>query len=194
MRFVLTLLCCCVLGLTLNCVAQQQFYGSVSMGYNYLSAEGPTGSHTSFNGWYVTPEYNLTKAVGVFANFSNLYGGVGENIHSYTFGPLLSLHNSTRVTPVAFTEFGDVRDSKPAAIANAFAFVVGGGAEIKLNSRVNLQIYPAEYVLTTPEAPGTTTSPSSVCRSRSGRKRRSNHESRFLFLITCECPVCSPDT
>jgi hypothetical protein len=57
------------------------------------------------------------------------------------------MHFRSRITPFAFGEIGDVRLSSPGAVSNNFGFVAGVGANIKLASRVSLQLIPADYIL-----------------------------------------------
>ena len=132
-----------------NCAAQRKEWGSISAGYNYLYLDAGNGSHPSLHGWYAIPVFNIGDNWGVLADFTSFYRP-GENIHGFTFGPIYSFKNHTRVTPVVFAEIGDIRDSKGGVITNAFAFVVGGGFLTKIWKNVSFQLIPGEYVLNTP--------------------------------------------
>lgn len=132
-----------------NCYAQS--WGTVGFGYNYLLTEKPTGNWVSSHGWYALPTVSVTKHLGVFADFTNFYSK-GQNIHGYVFGPMYQFTNESRVTPFVFTGAGDVRTSADAVVANNFAWVVGSGFLMKLNSWLSLQTIPVEYVLNTPNS------------------------------------------
>jgi hypothetical protein len=125
--------------------------GAVSAGYTYLRTPTGNGDHANLNGWYFIPSVNLNKWFGVFADFTNFYGtsrGSNLTVHGFTFGPMVSWTNRTRITPVAFTEAGLVRSDLAGNVTDAFGWVVGGGLEVKMNSHMNLQVIPAEYILT----------------------------------------------
>ena len=138
---------CCVLS------AQENPMFSISTGYIHLNADQHGSGRANFDGWYAIPQYHITKSWSAIAEFTNFYGAPGgksTNIHGYTFGPLYAFDTKTRVTPFVFGEIGDVRTSAPAGVVNAFSFVGGVGANVKLVDRISLQIIPGDYILTTP--------------------------------------------
>ncbi|MEO8725673.1 MAG: hypothetical protein ABI383_06075 [Acidobacteriaceae bacterium] len=140
-----------IAALTLCCTCfAQDAYTSLGFKYIYTNAEGATGQYTSFNGWNFVPTLHLTKRFGIHASISGLYGWAHENVHGYLGGVDYSFPNSTRFTPVVYTEAGVARSSKPAAIAHAFEYDLGVLFAVKLNKHVNLIIAPLEYAVTTP--------------------------------------------
>ena len=133
--------------LSISAAAQS---GSVSVGYNFLRTPTGNGDHANLNGWYFLPAVNLSKRFSVLGDSTNFYGysrGSDLTVHGFTFGPAYSLTNHTRITPIVFTEAGVVRSNLAGNVTDAFAWVIGGGLEVKMNSHVNLQIVPGEYIL-----------------------------------------------
>ena len=133
--------------LSISAAAQS---GSVSAGYNFLRTPTGSGDHADLNGWYVLPAVNLSKRFSALIDFTNFYGssrGSDLTVHGFSFGPAYSLTNRTRIMPIVFTEAGVIRSNLAGNVTDAFAWVVGGGVEVKMNSHVNLQIIPGEYIL-----------------------------------------------
>jgi hypothetical protein len=139
-----------LVGLTFICgvAAQAQEWGTVGTGYLYQLTENNTFNWTSYHGWYVLPTFNITKQVGVFADFANLYGK-GQNLHIELYGANHGFGNRTRYTPFVFTGPGWIRNSYAGNIEHSFAWCVGGGAMIRLTKWVSFQTIPFEYVLNT---------------------------------------------
>jgi hypothetical protein len=129
-----------------TCLAQS--WGAVGAGYIYQASEGSKGGWTSSNGWYVLPTFNITKNIGVSADFANFYSK-GQNIHVDLFGPVHAFGNRTRFTPFIFTGVGRIRDSKLGVVTNSFAWYAGGGFLIRLTRWVSFQTIPVEYVMNT---------------------------------------------
>ena len=116
--------------------------------------------------------YNLTKFVGFtadlggckfFGNTLGLGNVVSGNQFTYLFGPQLTIRTASRFRPFFNLEFGGDRlalsCSSSAYICqsragtgtystNAFAMVVGGGMDIKLNKRFSLRPAQLEYLYT----------------------------------------------
>ena len=143
--------CLCVAGLLLlsgTCFAQS--WGTVGAGYIYQTSEsqGPRSVWTSSNGWYLLPTFNVTKNIGVNADFANFYAK-GQNIHVDLFGPYHAFENRTRFTPFVFTGIGRIRASKSGTVSNSFAWYAGAGTLFRLTRWVSFETIPVEYVMNT---------------------------------------------
>lgn len=55
-------------------------WGSVGAGYIYQFTELTNSQWTTNQGWYVLPTFNITRQVGVFADFANFYAK-RQNFH-----------------------------------------------------------------------------------------------------------------
>ena len=139
----------CVAGLLLlsgTCFAQS--WGTVGAGYIFQTSEGPKSQWSPSNGWYILPTFDLTKNIGVNADFANFYAK-GQNIHVDLFGVYHAFGNRTRLTPFVFTGVGRIRDSKAGVVANSFAWYAGAGTFFRLTRWVSFEAIPVEYVMNT---------------------------------------------
>jgi hypothetical protein len=123
----------------------------VAGGYKYLrvgssiqfhsgSGGGSGSTTTNFNGWNAEVAGNLSCWVGIVGNFGGVYSSpMGANVHIYnqTFGPRVSLHNPTPVTPFVEALFGAAEiggSSHGVSLGSqsAFAGEFGGGVDVSL--------------------------------------------------------------
>jgi hypothetical protein len=142
-------------GVVAQAQERQTEWGSVGGGYIYQFSESTTGhdygsrtgdgNWTSTRGWYVLPTFNITKQVGAFADFSNLYGKA-QNIHVELYGPFHVFSNKTRYTPFIFIGPGFIRDSNAGSITHSFVWCTGAGLTVRLTRLVSFQTIPIEYV------------------------------------------------
>jgi opacity protein-like surface antigen len=100
---------------------------------------------------------NVNNWLGIAGDFgfckvTGLPTGTGAFAHNtnYLFGPRISFRNYGRVTPyVQFLLGGDHASAGatgvPTASANAFAFTLGGGADVRLSPHVSLRAIQFEY-------------------------------------------------
>jgi len=108
------------------------------------SGEGSSTS-TNLNGWDAEADYDLTCWIGAVANFTGVYKSVdGAHAHVYTetFGPRVSLRNSTPFTPFVEALFGAsqfgvnfngcISCEEGSGSTNAFAGFYGGGVDVNL--------------------------------------------------------------
>jgi hypothetical protein len=123
-------------------------WGSVGGGYFYQATEGTTGHWTSLHGWYVLPTFNISKEVGVFADFANI-SSKGQNIHLEFYGAFHGFSNKSRYTPFIFAGPGFIRDSNAGTITHSFVWCAGAGLTIRLSRWVSFQTIPIEYVMNT---------------------------------------------
>jgi hypothetical protein len=110
----------------------------ITMGYSVIKVvKGPS---LTANGSSAAVSLNLTNwfgAVGDFGVYHTSSGGVGVTAETYTFGPRFSYRHWERVTPFAQVLFGGAHASSANSgfnvPPNAFAFGVGGGADVHLD-------------------------------------------------------------
>jgi len=90
-------------------------------GYQYLHAGNADGQNdgANTNGWNASAMFNVTKRLGIAADFSGNYkGSFSErasegyayfpyfHAYTYTFGPVLSLNSRRKINPSAHALFG----------------------------------------------------------------------------------------
>ena len=129
-------------------------------GYSYLHEPG-----LNLNGWNGSATFNLNRCVGITADFSGHYWSTSLNaplvgaleirnrVHSYTFGPTVSLRNQTRFTPFVrllaggshLTFAGTVASSTGSASEDHFTVVGGGGFDVALNRRIAVRPVQLDY-------------------------------------------------
>lgn len=111
--------------------------GSVdaSVGYSYFHLGG--GADLNQNGVSGSIAYNPIPFMGAVADIGGYHaspGGVSVNTYTFLFGPRVSLHNPTNITPFAQFLVGDARISvgSGGGSTNNFAYSVGGGVDFKV--------------------------------------------------------------
>jgi hypothetical protein len=139
--------------LSLLTVAQETPKAEVFGGYQYTRITlGDTGFN--FNGWNASITGNVNKYLGVAADFSGAYkseSGASLKVHSYTFGPVLSLNHEGTFNPFVHALFGGANANFSAngvgsASTNGFAMMVGGGADAKISPRLAVRLVQADWV------------------------------------------------
>jgi opacity protein-like surface antigen len=141
----------------------QQASGSVpqfeaSAGYSYIRANSANGNGGfNLNGGSASLSYNFTDRYAAVAEFgagqfSGLPSGIDSTMYTYLFGPRVSFRKSSRVAPFAQALLGGGRLTASASGVNAgensFAMALGGGVDVRLNSRVAVRLIQADYLLT----------------------------------------------
>lgn len=152
----------------------------VSGSYNYLRVNtavtittqpSGTGSGTStttnqsfnLNGWNVGAQANVNCWLGIAGEFSGDYGTptvmtvpITDHSYYYVFGPRISLHNGTPVTPFVEALFGGANVNASAnatgfvpfnVTTNRFAANFGGGVDVRIAHHWAIR-GRADYVLT----------------------------------------------
>jgi len=119
---------------------------------------GYSWSGGNFHGWNTSLTGNITKRLGIVADFSGHYGSelglvrVNQDAHSFLFGPRLSFREK-RLTPFVYGLFGATRFAESAvingqhlsALSNGFSLAVGGGLDIKVNDRIAIRAFQLDY-------------------------------------------------
>jgi outer membrane protein with beta-barrel domain len=118
--------------------------------FTHISAGGDS---ESFNGWNASLTGNLNKYFGVAADFSGAYksiSGVSVKVHSYTFGPVLSLNKEGKLNPFVHALFGGATASAAfsgsGASTNGFSMMIGGGADAKVSPHFAVRLVQADWV------------------------------------------------
>jgi opacity protein-like surface antigen len=116
------------------------------------------------HGWNASTAINVTKWVGIAADFSGHYGeatltpGAKADISGYLFlvGPRFSYRENKVLTPFGHVLLGAARQNvsyfttggKVNFNDSAFALAVGGGLDAKIHDRLAIRVFQADYVLT----------------------------------------------
>jgi hypothetical protein len=138
-------------------IAQDTPKAEVFGGYQYTHVNVDTGSGTSegfsFNGWNASLTGNFNKYFGVAADFSGAYksiSGVSAKVHTYTFGPVLSLNHEGTINPFVHALFGGAHASASfegtGSGTNGFAMMMGGGVDAKVSPRLAIRAIQADWV------------------------------------------------
>ena len=123
-------------------------------GYSYLHEDG-----NGFNGWTATFIANINKWFGIAADFDGHYRSateegehVSEHEHGFTFGPHVSFHNESRLTPFAFALFGGAHASVSLAgrtvSDTGFAGNFGGGVDVHVNEAISVRLIQIDAAYT----------------------------------------------
>jgi hypothetical protein len=142
-------------------MAQDTPKAEVFGGYQYThinvdtsqTQSGGSGTGFSFNGWNASLTGNFNKYFGVAADFSGAYksmSGVSVKIHTYTFGPVLSLNHEGTINPFVHALFGGAHGSASfegtGSGTNGFSMMMGGGVDAKVSPRLAIRAIQADWV------------------------------------------------
>jgi outer membrane immunogenic protein len=140
--------------------AQERHTVDVFAGYSYVRANPATSGADGFDlhGGTASVAYNVNNWLSGVADFggyhsTNILGsGVDGTLSTYLFGPRVSYHRFSRVTPFGEVLFGvahtganllGTRNSQ-----NAFAMTVGGGLDYRVSSHFAIRAAKVDYLLT----------------------------------------------
>ena len=113
----------------------------------------------NFHGWNSSVTGNVTKRLGIVADFSGHYGDelegsilVKEDAHSFLFGPRFSFRRK-RLSPFVYALFGATRFHQSATVSGqkfsasdtGFSSAFGGGLDIKVNDRIAIRSFQIDY-------------------------------------------------
>jgi len=122
---------------------------------------------TWYPGWAIAGQYNLTKLIGIKADFSGNYGKPltvpgfstpSGRAYTFLFGPVFSLRKE-HITPFAHALFGGNHISvdsftitgvgtSPSFSETAFAMAFGGGVDWKLTHHFSVRLGQFDYLYT----------------------------------------------
>jgi opacity protein-like surface antigen len=134
-------------------IAQDAPKAEIFGGYQYTRVDaGGTGINA--NGWNASLTGYFNNWFGVAADFSGAYktiSGVDFKVHSYTFGPVVSLNHEGTVSPFVHALFGGARATADAGIFgsgsdNGFTMAFGGGADAKVSENLAIRVVQADWV------------------------------------------------
>jgi hypothetical protein len=127
--------------------AQDQDKVEVFGGYSYMRFR--PSPDVNLNGWEASAQYKFRDWIGGVADFDGHYGsigGVGTSVHSYLFGPQVSL--PSRVSPFAHVLLGGAHFSAGGFGDSAFAMAIGGGIDTEIKRGISWRIIQGDYLLT----------------------------------------------
>lgn len=109
---------------TLAGFAQETPKPEVFGGYQFTTLDPSWNA----SGWNGAATMYINRWMGVTGDFSGAYK-TGESFHTYTFGPVVSMHKGA-ITPFAHGLFGGAHDSFVVGGASGFAMMFGGGVDV----------------------------------------------------------------
>ena len=116
-------------------------------GYTYMRFR--PSPDVNLNGWEASVQYKFRDWIGGVADFDGHYGsigGVGMSVHSYLFGPQVSL--PSRVSPFAHVLLGGAHFSAGGFGDSAFAMAIGAGMDTEIKQGISWRIIQGDYLLT----------------------------------------------
>ncbi len=116
-------------------------------GYTYMRFR--PSPDVNLNGWEASVQYKFRDWIGGVADFDGHYGsigGVGMSVHSYMFGPQVSL--PSRVSPFAHVLLGGAHFSAAGTGDSAFAMAIGAGMDTEIKQGISWRIIQGDYLLT----------------------------------------------
>ena len=132
----------------------------VFAGYSYVRANPATSGTDgiNLNGGSASVAYNFNRWLsgvadfGGYANTNILGGGTSGTLSTYLFGPRVSYHHFSRVTPFGEVLFGGAHTGanllNTTSSQNAFAMTVGGGVDYRISSHFSVRAAKVDYLLT----------------------------------------------
>jgi len=133
----------------------------VFAGYSYVRENPSTSGVDGFNlhGGSASIAYNVNHWLSAVADFggyhsNNILGtGVDGTLSTYLFGPRISYHRDSRITPFGQVLFGVAHIGGSNGLAfstsnNSFAMTIGGGVDVKLSHHFSVRPAQVDYLLT----------------------------------------------
>src|SRR5947207_10518469 len=144
-----------------NTYAQDVPKVDVFAAYSYVRENPATSGINSFsmNGGSASIAYNANHWLSGVADFggyhsNNILGtGVDGTLSTYLFGPRISYHRDSRITPFGQVLFGVAHIGGSNGLAfstsnNSFAMTLGGGVDVKISRRFSIRPAQVDYLLT----------------------------------------------
>jgi hypothetical protein len=105
--------------------------GNIYFGYLYGRTDPGVGDNINMNGWNGSLEGKVFPWVGIVADLSGQYGKADTSVHSFLFGPRVSV-TVGKIRPFANVLFGVARNKAFSATDTSWATAVGGGVDYHL--------------------------------------------------------------
>ncbi len=137
------LLLVCVFAVAGLAVAQETPKAEVFGGYSYLRVN-PSGVNA--NGWEAALTGNFTEHLGLTADFSGHYAR-GGHVYTYVFGPQIAAQMGN-LRPFGHVLFGGNSIGDGGGSDTSYAFLFGGGLDLKLTTPISIRLGQADYVRT----------------------------------------------
>jgi hypothetical protein len=117
----------------------------------YVFNDAQTGHNRSLWGWSVVPELNLTRHIGMQADFASLYmlsAYPGQTRLLMAAGPRYNFAPVSKVTPFIFAEGGEMRLSAQRSLTKDWNPIGKGGFgfEYRVSRSIALTLVPGEYL------------------------------------------------
>ena len=140
---------------TIPTLAQETPVIEVGGGYQYRSFNVPDGPRLNMNGWQASGDVNITRWLGITADFDGTYktfGGGDNTVYSYMIGPQVYPVGHHMITPYVNALFGGAHfgfsncggggcnDSE-----NKFAWGGGGGVDLTVSKHFAIRMAQIEY-------------------------------------------------
>lgn len=144
-------------------LAQDAPRAEVFGGYQYFHAstglDVPGLDSFNLNGWNAALNGYFSKYLGVSADFSGAYGtpsvagvGVSTRLHTFLFGPVVRVPNSTHITPFLHALFGGGHISASvlgfSSSETDFTWAAGGGLDFSVSPRFAIRPVQADFLQT----------------------------------------------
>ncbi len=137
------LLVVCVLAIPAVVAAQETSKADIFGGYSYLRVN-PSGVNA--NGWEAALTGNFTEHFGITADLSGNYAR-GGHVYTYAFGPQIATHID-KLRPFGHVLFGGNSIGNDRTSDTSYAFLFGGGLDLKLTTPFSIRLGQADYVRT----------------------------------------------
>src|SRR5258708_40285879 len=115
-------------------------------GYTYMRFR--PSPDLNLNGWEASVQYKFRDWIGGVADFDGHYGsigGVGTSVHSYLFGPQVSL--PSRVSPFGHVLLGGSHFRAGAFGVSACAMAIGAGMATEVKQGISGRFVKGIYLL-----------------------------------------------
>ncbi len=125
--------------------------GSFTASASYIYGENENGNVHTLIGWTATPEVNLTRHVGMQADFSSYYMQnvyPGQSRFLIVAGPRYNFATRSRISPYIFAEGGEMRLTFQRTLFRDWEPMGKGGLglDFRLSRGIALTLIPGEYM------------------------------------------------
>ncbi len=142
--------------LLVGCLALAQAAPRVELqaGYTFLNLDPSNGPKGVLHGWTGSTQFNVTRRLGFVAEAGGSYGKdlyVNETVHTYTFGPRVSIYRGERVNFFGHTLLGVgyLRASRGGSFdtARGFSTAIGAGVDVGLTKHLGARLIQTDYLM-----------------------------------------------
>ena len=123
-------------------LAQETPKPEAFFGYQFTTMGNPSWNA---NGWNGQANFYITRLVGITGDFSGAYAS-GAKVHTYTFGPVVSVHKGS-LSPFVHGLFGGAHFSAAGAGLNGMAMMFGGGVDMG-RKQIAVRLFQFDWMIT----------------------------------------------